>query len=79
MKRGAVDGDDGGRRTPWKRGVRNPFARNDGHDGGSRQEAQRPPPKRDDEGVLHPSWEARKKSKDALKAVAFSGQKVVFD
>lgn len=82
MKRGAVDGDDGGRRTPWKKGVSNPFARNGGGDdghGGPRQEVQRPPPKRDDEGVLHPSWEARKKSKDALKTAAFSGQKVVFD
>jgi hypothetical protein len=75
MKRGAVDGGDGRRRTPWKNGS-NPFA---GNDGAPRQEVKRPPPKRDDEGTLHPSWEARKKAKDSQKTVAFSGQKVVFD
>ena len=80
MKRCAVDGGEGGRRTPWKKGS-NPFAKGggSGNDGAPRQEVKRPPPKRDDEGTLHPSWEARKKAKDSQKAVAFSGQKVVFD
>ncbi|KAK7220819.1 hypothetical protein V2G26_008822 [Clonostachys chloroleuca] len=83
MRRGAVDGDDQGRRTPWKKGVSNPFlnkGRGDG-DGSSFQPKPQPPKptKRDDEGVLHPSWEAAKKAKDAQKAIAFSGAKIVFD
>lgn len=87
MKRGAVDGSED-RRTPWKHGVKSPFSSNKGDSSGAggagssqRQETRRPPPptKRDDEGTLHPSWEARKKAKDAQKVTAFSGSKVVFD
>lgn len=80
MKRGAVG--DGDSRTPWKKGVKNPFASSASGGGGSQQQDTRPPPpptKRDDEGVLHPSWEARKKAKESLKATSFSGSKVVFD
>ncbi|XWW98539.1 hypothetical protein V2A60_006539 [Cordyceps javanica] len=83
MKRGAVDGGDS--RTPWKRGVKNPFSSASASAAGSgrsqQQETRRPPPptKRDDEGQLHPSWEARKKAKDSQKAAAFAGSKVVFD
>ncbi|VUC34300.1 unnamed protein product [Clonostachys rosea] len=83
MRRGAVDGDDQGRRTPWKKGVSNPFlnkGRGDGDGSGFQPKPQPPKPtKRDDEGVLHPSWEAAKKAKDAQKAIAFSGAKIVFD
>ncbi|KAJ4861846.1 BUD22 domain-containing protein [Trichoderma breve] len=66
MKRGAVGPEDQGRGKPWKRGGR----------------PNKPPPKptkKDNEGPLHPSWEARKKAKEAQKSVAFTGQKVVFD
>ncbi|KFA65322.1 hypothetical protein S40285_02695 [Stachybotrys chlorohalonatus IBT 40285] len=78
MRRGAVDGDDKRRRTPWKQGVRNPLGRDD-----QRRSAGVPQPvverKKDDEGPLHASWEARKKAKEAQKNVAFEGKKVVFD
>ncbi|KAM3515117.1 hypothetical protein MY11210_001235 [Beauveria gryllotalpidicola] len=84
MKRGAVDAGDS--RTPWKRGVKNPFS-SDGGGGGvgrpqQQEETRRPPPppkKRDDQGPLHPSWEARKKAKESQKAASFAGSKVVFD
>ncbi|KAM3537893.1 hypothetical protein ARSEF1564_009198 [Beauveria bassiana] len=85
MKRGAVDAGDS--RTPWKKGVKNPFSSasgggGGGGGGGQQQETRRPPPppkKRDDQGPLHPSWEARKKAKESQKAAAFAGSKVVFD
>ncbi|ATY65086.1 Bud-site selection BUD22 [Cordyceps militaris] len=85
-KRGAVDAAADGK-TPWKKGVKNPFSSSSGPGRGAQQQQQeqetrRPPPpptKRDDEGKLHPSWEARKKAKDAQKATAFAGSKVVFD
>ncbi|KAF2098219.1 Bud-site selection protein [Rhizodiscina lignyota] len=38
--------------------------------------------KRDDEGELHPSWQARKKAKEkaaAMASAAFQGTKIVFD
>lgn len=69
MKRGAVEGG------PWKKGIRNPLMRK----GASTQEAPKPPPKKDDEGVLHPSWEAMKKAKDAQKTASFAGSKITFD
>ncbi|EFY89152.1 hypothetical protein J3458_000755 [Metarhizium acridum] len=75
MRRGAVDAEDQGRRTPWKKGIQNPVARN-GIRGDS---APAPVAKRDDEGKLHPSWEARRKAKESQKAIAFAGSKVVFD
>ncbi|KAH7185864.1 Bud-site selection protein [Fusarium flagelliforme] len=75
-KRGAVGPDDGPR-TPWKKGIRNPLS------GGARVESKpevnRPPPKKDDEGPLHPSWAARKQAKDAEKTAAFAGSKITFD
>lgn len=76
MRRGAVDGEDQGRRTPWKKGVSNPFTAK-GRDT-QRAEAARPV-KKDDEGPLHPSWQAAKKAKDSQKGLAFSGSKIVFD
>ncbi|TFB06633.1 hypothetical protein CCMA1212_000470 [Trichoderma ghanense] len=91
MKRGAVGPEDQGR-GKWRKGGRLPGrpaggagARGysqgrEGHD----REQDRPAPaakptKKDNEGPLHPSWEARKKAKEAQKNVAFAGQKVVFD
>jgi hypothetical protein len=35
--------------------------------------------RKDDVGVLHPSWQAAKKAKDAKKAATFQGKKVTFD
>lgn len=66
-KRGAVEGGDS--RTPWKQGIRDPLDK----------VKKQVPTKKDDEGVLHPSWAARKKAKEAEKTVAFSGAKIVFD
>ena len=39
----------------------------------------RGPPKRDDTGPLHASWEAAKKAKEAQKTATFAGKKVTFD
>lgn len=81
MKRGAVDPEDQGRNTPWKKGIRTPLSRNNvnhGRENGNTQPAVKVT-KKDDEGTLHPSWEARKKEKESQKNVAFSGQKMVFD
>ena len=93
-KRGAVEGD--GSRKPWKQGIRNPLSGNSGNAGeqgsmagGQHQQssyptketAPPPPPrKRDDTGPLHPSWEAKRKAKEAQRASApFQGKKIVFD
>ncbi|KAJ4254364.1 hypothetical protein NW762_009956 [Fusarium torreyae] len=78
-KRGAVEaGDD--QRTPWKKGIRNPLAKQGGGARAeSKPEVKRPPPKKDDEGPLHPSWAARKQAKDAEKTAAFAGSKITFD
>ncbi|KAG8170185.1 hypothetical protein KVR01_000930 [Diaporthe batatas] len=79
LKRGAVDGSE---RTPWKKGIKTPFERRpDGQQEHSAPESSRPrpPPKKDDEGPLHPSWEARKKAKEAQQAAAFQGKKITFD
>ncbi|KAK0382839.1 hypothetical protein NLU13_9934 [Sarocladium strictum] len=81
-KRGAVDSTDRRGGKPWKKG-REPFGKQE--DKGAQQEASAAPPKppkpakRDDTGPLHPSWEARKKAKEAQKAVEFKGSKVTFD
>lgn len=80
LKRGAVDGSE---RTPWKKGIKTPFERRP--DGGREEQEHvaperrpRPPTKKDDEGPLHPSWEARKKAKEQQTA-AFQGKKITFD
>lgn len=41
--------------------------------------APKPKPKKDDEGLLHASWEAAKKAKEAAQKVAFQGKKITFD
>lgn len=81
LKRGAVDGSV---RTPWKQGIRTPFEkRPDRHDeqehAAPETRRPRPPTKKDDEGPLHPSWEARKKAKEAEQTAAFQGKKITFD
>ncbi|KAK4217210.1 Bud-site selection protein [Rhypophila decipiens] len=50
-----------------------------GNGGGSKPAAGMPPKKRDDEGPLHPSWEARKKAKEKLETAPFQGKKITFD
>jgi hypothetical protein len=79
-KRGAVEPGDGPR-TPWKKGIRNPLAARQSGSARSetKPEVKRPPPKKDDEGPLHPSWAARKQAKDAEKTAAFAGSKITFD
>lgn len=96
MKRGAVGEGEGdqSRRTPWKRGVTNPFLhgkqglQKGGNSGGSGEfraretnpdETKPKPGKRDDEGVLHPSWEAKKRKAKESQGATFTGQKIVFD
>ncbi|KAJ3522589.1 hypothetical protein NM208_g12792 [Fusarium decemcellulare] len=81
MKRGAVEGGDDQQRTPWKKGIRNPLARQGGADARAERkpEVKRPPPKKDDEGPLHPSWAARKQAKQSEKTAAFAGSKITFD
>lgn len=82
LKRGAVDGTE---RTPWKKGIKTPFGRKP--DGQSNEQEYaapeprrpRPPTKKDDEGPLHPSWEARKKAKEAQETAAYQGKKITFD
>ncbi|CAM1501878.1 Fc.00g038620.m01.CDS01 [Cosmosporella sp. VM-42] len=79
-KRGAVDGEDGSR-TPWKKGIRNPLVGKGvkGEVIEERKPKVREPGKKDDEGPLHPSWEAMKKVKESQKTAAFAGSKIVFD
>ncbi|CAI7621713.1 unnamed protein product [Penicillium pancosmium] len=45
---------------------------------GSRPQSSKPPKPKEDEGPLHPSWEAKKKQKEQAPAV-FAGKKVTFD
>lgn len=82
LKRGAVDGSA---RTPWKQGIKTPFerrpeSRRDEQEHAAPEPSRpRPPTKKDDEGPLHPSWEARKKAKEAQQTAAFQGKKITFD
>lgn len=79
MRRGAVDGEAQGRQTPWKKPLA-ASSRGAGPRGRTDvAKAQPKPLKRDDEGPLHPSWAAKKAAQQSQKAVAFAGQKVVFD
>lgn len=79
MRKGAVEGDDRGGK-PWKRGVSNPLGGDS--KGGDRQPQsgfqKKMPAKKDDEGPLHPSWEARKKAKEMQTTAAFQGTKITF-
>ncbi|KAL7951610.1 Bud-site selection protein, partial [Trichoderma barbatum] len=84
MKRGAVGPEDQGRGKPWKKGGRpatgDSRSYSQGRGGNDREQTRAPPKptKKDNEGPLHPSWEARKKAKEAQQNVAFAGSKVVF-
>lgn len=89
MKRGAVGPEDQGRK-PWKKDGRAPagaggrggYSQGRGEANSHQESRPAPPPKpvkKDNEGPLHPSWEARKKAKDQQKGVAFAGSKIVFD
>ncbi|KAK1579855.1 NADH-ubiquinone oxidoreductase 30.4 kDa subunit [Colletotrichum navitas] len=84
MKRGAVGGEEDGPRKPWKKGVSNPLGtkqgsrRGDGRRAAAPEGKPRPTPRRDDEGVLHPSWQARKKAKEEQTMAAFQGTKITF-
>lgn len=78
-KRGATDrsGPRGARGAPWGGRFERP-----GQDRGVRSDTAEPPKKkhRDDQGSLHPSWEAAKKAKEAKKVTAaFEGKKISFD
>lgn len=77
LKRGAVGGDE---RTPWKKGVRTPFENHGQRDGGEQEPRRpKPPTKKDNEGPLHASWEAKKKAQEAQEAAVYQGKRVVFD
>jgi hypothetical protein len=80
-KRGAVEG---AQRTPWKRGIANPFGRPAEGGGGAGQQVSRPAaPKKDrttdNAGPLHPSWEAKKKAEEKQKNATFQGKKIKFE
>ncbi|PSS03482.1 Bud-site selection protein [Coniella lustricola] len=82
LKRGAVEG---GSKTPWKQGIKNPFGRRSAAKDEDNAnlvplEPRKPkPPKKDNDGPLHPSWEARKKAKEQQATASFQGKRVVFD
>jgi hypothetical protein len=79
MRRGAVDGDDqGGRgRQPWKKGGAAAGGPRASGQGKPAPERKKPHTSRDDQGPLHPSWEAKKKAKET-QPVAFQGSKIKF-
>jgi hypothetical protein len=84
-KRGATDGSARGR-FGNRRGGRD---HDQGRGGGEGRttgenstaigERKRGMGKKDDVGVLHPSWQAAKRAKEMKKTAAFQGKKVVFD
>lgn len=83
LQRGAVDEEPRGRK-PWKKGVEGPLAAVKGS--GPAAGGERRPTKKDDEGALHPSWEARKRAKEREKQQPrridvrpSGGNKIVFD
>lgn len=76
-KRGAVDGND----KSWKRGSWKPQGRSGNFEGTSRSHTKPEGGKRkrkDDEGPLHPSWEAKKKAKEKQQGATFQGKKITF-
>ncbi|KAK2627773.1 hypothetical protein QTJ16_002419 [Diplocarpon rosae] len=87
-KRGATGGEQGGRGRGGRGGsgkggvVRGRRHRDFSQLSGENAIALKPRKtevKRDDVGVLHPSWQAAKKAKEEKKAATFQGKKVVFD
>ncbi|PKS05055.1 hypothetical protein jhhlp_008422 [Lomentospora prolificans] len=82
LRRGAVGGEDAGQRKPWKKGIDNPLAAMSRGSGTQKQARARPVTKKDDEGPLHPSWEARKKAKQQAQKIVIqpsAANKIVFD
>ncbi len=82
-KRGATGGERGGRgsrgRGGFDRGGRQrDFSQVTG-DNAIPVEPRKREVKRDDVGVLHPSWQAAKKAKEEKKTATFQGKKVTFD
>lgn len=84
-KRGAKDSSDrngksrgfGSREAP--RGHGRSFDRATGENAVTVAPKPRGMGKKDDVGVLHPSWQAAKKAKEAKKSATFQGKKVTFD
>jgi hypothetical protein len=77
-RRGAVGSDDKHAGKPWKRGVSNPFKRSDEpRQDRSASIAAKSKPKGTE--PLHPSWEAKRKAKEAMQNAVFSGRKTTFD
>ncbi|KAF2091503.1 Bud-site selection protein, partial [Saccharata proteae CBS 121410] len=72
--RGQNGGRDGGK-VKFSSGGRGPKGPTDAN----AVEVVKRKPKKDDEGKLHPSWEAKKKAKEKNQTVAFQGKKVTFD
>jgi hypothetical protein len=72
-KRGAVFRDKDG----WRDGQKD--KKRSQSDNPNLEEVTKKPKKRDDEGRLHPSWEAAKKAKEHKPTAAFQGKKIVFD
>jgi hypothetical protein len=83
-KRGATDGarggrgGRGGRRGGFGDGFGRPHHGDDSAGAPAGKFAGKPKPSKDDEGPLHPSWEAKRKAKEQTTA-AFAGKKVTFD
>lgn len=69
LQRGAVD-DEGGGRKPWKKGIEGPLsimkkeAAPEAAPEGKDEKEKKKKPKKDNEGPLHPSWEAKKRAKE---------------
>jgi hypothetical protein len=84
-RRGARSAEDGRfpRGKAAGRGGKAAFVKNRGQSTGENEVAVKPRArgmgKKDDEGPLHPSWEAAKKAKDAKQSAPFQGKKVVFE
>ncbi len=82
MKRGAIEDDARGKR-PGRRERAQAAASAQIHgeqgekDAGQQRSRQQKKPAKD--GPVHPSWEAARKAKEAVKPMAFQGKRVVFD
>lgn len=64
----------------WNKQGRDPtFSRGTGDNAIEVKQRKRGAGRKDDVGVLHPSWQAAKAAKEAKQTVAFAGKKVTFD
>jgi len=82
-RRGAKDGSRGrggsGARGRGRPVQKREFSHTTGENAMPVGEKRQVAKKRDDVGVLHPSWQAAKKAKTEQKQATFTGKKVVFD